>query len=151
MSLTPLSLNLPPKRLTLAMQFALSLLLCAAPVAAQKKPDDIGLPKYDLQTETKTKGVVETVNLLSVGARKDFTELVVKSGDDTLHIYLCPKPFEDEMAISFAKGDEITVTGSKVKQESSDVILARELVRGTDSLLFRDGKGKPVWDPRTGK
>ena len=113
--------------------------------------DDGDLPKYDLHTETKTKGVVEEVNLLPLGTRKDFTELIIKSGDDKIHIYVCPKPFQEEMGISFNKGDEIAVTGSKVKQEASDVILARELVKGTDTLLFRDDKGNPVWDWRTGK
>ena len=55
------------------------------------------------------------------------------------------------MGITFAKGDEIAVTGSKVKQETSDVILVRELVKGTDTLMFRDGKGNPIWNWRTGK
>jgi hypothetical protein len=122
------------------------------PGVSQKAPgDDGGLPKYDLHTETKIKGVVDAVNLLSVGTRKDFTELVIKTGDDSSHIYLCPKPFQEEMGISFTKGDQIAVTGSKVKQDTVDVILARELVKGTDTLLFRDDKGKPVWDARTGK
>jgi len=31
------------------------------------------------------------------------------------------------------------------------VILARELVKGEDTLLFRDAKGTPVWDARTGQ
>ena len=109
------------------------------------------MPKYDLTTELKTKGIVDEVKLLSLGTRKDFTELILKSGSDTVHIYLCPKPFQEEMGISFIKGDEIAVTGSKVKQEASDVILARELVKGTDTLQFRDNKGHPVWDSRTGK
>ena len=110
-----------------------------------------GAPKYDRQTEMKTKGAVEEINVLTVGSRKDFTELVLKSGDDKLHIYVCPKAFQDEMGITFIKGDELAVTGSKVKQEASDVILAREIVKGTDTLMFRDDKGKPVWDERTGK
>jgi len=50
-----------------------------------------------------------------------------------------------ELGISFSKGDEIAVTGSKIKQEASDVILARELVKRTDTFLFRDDKGNPVW------
>jgi len=62
-----------------------------------------------------------------------------------------PENISRRGGISFGKGDEIAVTGSKVKQEASDVILARELVRGTDTLLLRDEKGKPVWDSRTGK
>jgi len=91
------------------------------------------------------------VNLLSVGTRKDFTELIIKNGDDKVHIYLSPKPFQDEMGISFNKGDQIAVTGSKVTQGASDVILARELVKGTDTLLFRNNKGNPVWSWRTGR
>jgi len=143
---------LPRKTGAVIFRIPLFVLLCVSSGLAQKAPlDDGGLPKYDLHTETKIKGVVETVNLLSVGTRKDFTELVIKTGDDSSHIYLCPKPFEEEMGISFTKGDQIAVTGSKVKQDTADVILARELVKGTDTLLFRDDKGKPVWDARTGK
>ena len=80
-----------------------------------------------------------------------FTELIIKNGDDKIHIYLCPKPFEEAMGISFSKGDEIAITGSKVKQEGTEVILAREMVRGTDTLMFRDNRGNPVWNERTGK
>ncbi|MGA8617529.1 MAG: hypothetical protein WB660_03280 [Candidatus Sulfotelmatobacter sp.] len=136
-----------------------SFLVCSAmllwfvvPALAQKSSQDASiLPKYDLHTETKTKGTVDEVNLLPLGAKKNLTELIIKSGDDRIHIYVCPKTFEEEMGISFSKGDEIAVTGSKVKQEVLDVILARELVKGTDTLVFRDDKGNPVWDPRTGK
>jgi hypothetical protein len=128
------------------------LLLCVIPGLSQKaQPGNPALPKYDLQTETKTKGIVDEINVLAMGTRKDFTELVIKSGEDKFHIYVCPKPFQEEMGISFIKGDEIVITGSKVKQEASDVILARQLVKGTDTLMFRDDKGNPVWDPRTGK
>jgi len=130
----------------------LFLLLCVTPGLSQKaQQDDGSLPKYDLHTETKTKGVVDEVNLLSVGAREDFTELIIKNGDDKIRIYLCPKPFQEEMGISVNKGDQIAVTGSKVKQEGSDMILARELVKGTDTLLLGDDKGNPVWDWRTDK
>jgi hypothetical protein len=126
--------------------------LCAASLIAQKTPTpDAGAPKYDSKTELKTKGTVEEINAVNVGSRKDFTELVLKSGDDKLHIYVCPKPFQDEMGIIFNKGDEVAVTGSKVKQETADVILARELVKGADTLMFRDGNGKPVWNEKTGK
>ena len=149
------SLDIPillRKAFKLVFGIPLFLLLYVTLGFSQKAQQDEGsLPKYDLHTETKTKGVVDEVKLLPLGTRKDFTELIIKSGDDKVHIYVCPKPFQVEMGISFSKGDEISVTGSKVKQETSDVILARELVKGTDTLLFRDSKGKPVWDWRTGK
>jgi hypothetical protein len=149
------SLDIPillRKAIKLVFGIPLFLLLYVTFGFSQKAQQDEGsLPKYDLHTETKTKGVVDEVKLLPLGTRKDFTELIIKSGDDKVHIYICPKPFQEEMGISFSKGDEISVTGSKVKHETSDVILARELVKGTDTLLFRDDKGKPVWDWRTGK
>ncbi len=143
---------LPRKTIEGLFRIPLFLLLCVTPGLSQKaQQDDGSLPKYDLHTETKTKGVVDEVNLLSVGAREDFTELIIKNGDDKIRIYLCPKPFQEEMGISVNKGDQIAVTGSKVKQEGSDMILARELVKGTDTLLLGDDKGNPVWDWRTGK
>ena len=143
---------LPYKSIKILFRVALSLLLWVMPGLSQKtQPENSSLPKYDLQAEMKTKGVIDEVNLLSVGTRKDFTELIIKNGDDKIHIYVCPKPFEEEMGISFSKGDQIAVTGSKVKHDAADVILARELVKGQDKLLFRDAKGAPVWDARTGK
>ena len=143
-----LSLN-PTKALSCIPLFLLCVVI---PALAQKtEQKDSSSPKYDLHTETKTKGVVDEINLVPFGTRKDFSELIIKSGDDKVHIYVCPKPFQEEMGISFSKGDEIAVTGSKVKQDTSDVILARELVKGTDTLMFRDDKGNPVWDSRTGK
>ncbi len=147
MSLNPK--NFTPRRQA-RKQFsrvALLLLWCATTALSQKAPPaDTSLPKYDLQTEGKTKGVVDEVRLVPWGAKKEVTELILKIGDDKVRISVCPKPF-----ISFSKGDEVAITGSKVKQEGSEVILAREMVRGTDTLMFRDNKGNPVWNERTGK
>lgn len=143
---------LPRNSTRVLFRISLFLLLCVLPAFAQKaEQKESSPPKYDLHTETKTKGVIDEVNLLTFGTRKDFTELIIKSGDDKVHIYVCPKPFQEEMGITFTKGDEIAVTGSKIKQETSDVILVRELVKGSDTLMFRDDKGNPVWDWRTGK
>jgi hypothetical protein len=148
MSLNPNRHILQPRIISRNLRAAALVLVLVADGICQSPS---GAPKYDRQTEMKTKGVVEEINVLAVGSRKDFTELVLKSGEDKLHIYVCPKPFQDEMGIIFTKGDEIAVTGSKVKQDAADIILAREMVKGTDTLMFRDDKGKPVWDERTGK
>jgi hypothetical protein len=70
----------------------------------------------------------------------------VKDGTDMLDVYLCPEAFLKDMGFSFSKGDEIALTGSKVKQENGELILAREVVKGTDTLVLRDDKGGPVWN-----
>jgi hypothetical protein len=76
---------------------------------------------------------------------REIAHLLVKTGRDTADVYLCPKSFLDDMGVSFSKGDEITLTGSKVKQDEADLILAREVVKGTDTLVIRDEKGTPIW------
>ena len=141
---------IPPRRATQAFS-ALFLLLFAMPGISQKAQDSSSLPEYDTHTEMKTKAMVDEINVLPLGTKKELIELIIKSGSDKLHIYVCPKTFQDEMGISFSKGDQITVTGSKVKHEGADVILAREVAKGEDTLLFRDAQGTPVWDARTGK
>jgi hypothetical protein len=118
--------------------------LCLTPALAQK-PQEPSPPKYDLRTETKLKGSVEEVILPSKSNDKVIVHLSVKTGTDTIDVYLCPKSFLDDMGVSFGKGDEISLTGSKVKQGEADLILAREVVKGTDTLVLRDDKGNPVW------
>ena len=104
-----------------------------------------GTPKYDPSTETKMKGVVEELKLPPKGREKDIAYLLMKNGDQMVDIYLCPKSFMDEMGVTFTKGDEIAFTGSKVKQGEEEMILAREVVKGQDTLVLRDDKGNPVW------
>lgn len=103
-------------------------------------------PKYDPATEAKFKGIVEDLKLPPKGSEKEIAYLTIKSGTDTIEIYLCPKSFIDDMGVSFAKGDEISFTGSKVKQGDGDMVLAREVVKGEDTLVLRDDKGNPVWN-----
>jgi hypothetical protein len=117
-----------------------TILLCSALSLAQ------AAPKYDTATEAKFKGTVEDLKLPPKGKEKDIAYLTIKSGTDTFDIYLCPKSFMDDMGVIFAKGDEIAFTGSKVKQGDADMVLAREVVKGTDTLVLRDDKGNPVWN-----
>jgi hypothetical protein len=101
-------------------------------------------PKYDPTTEAKFKGTIEELKMPP--KEKDIAYLTIKSGTDTFEIYLCPKSFIDDMGVIFAKGDEIAFTGSKIKQGDTDLVLAREVVKGTDTLVLRDQKGNPVWN-----
>jgi hypothetical protein len=102
-------------------------------------------PNYDVQTEMQMKGTVDDVRLPS--SPKEIVYVMMKTETaTTVEVYLCPKSFLDDMGVTFAKGDSITLNGSKVKQGDADLILAREVVKKTDTLVLRDGKGKPVWN-----
>jgi hypothetical protein len=132
------------------MSLSLRLSVCLAVLAAASLYATIvfaqsALPKYDLATETKMKGTIQELKLPEKGA-KEAARLTLKSGDTTIDVYLCPKSFLDDMGSNLAKGDEVNLTGSKVKQDGADLILAREVSKGPDTLVLRDDKGKPVWD-----
>lgn len=64
-----------------------------------------------------------------------------------IQIFLCPKSFLDEMGVAFKADEAIEVKGSKVKQGGADLILAREMVKGGETLTFRFQNGKPRGRP----
>ena len=104
-----------------------------------------GAPKYDASTEIKMKGTVEDLKIPEKGHEKEIVHLVLKNADQTVDLYLCPKAFIDEMGVTFSKGDEISFTASKITLGGNEMMLAREVVKGQDTLVLRDDKGKPVW------
>jgi hypothetical protein len=136
----------PPNTLkALFFLSAFHALSCWFPAIAQEtRGNDANGPKYDLRTETKLKATVEEVKLPPKGREKEIAHLLGKIGTKIVDVYLCPSSFLNEIGVSFSK-DEIAFTGSKVKQEGADLVLAREVVRGNDTLVLRDEKGNPVW------
>jgi hypothetical protein len=139
--------GLPNSFRRLLLLAAFIALFCLLPAIAQKAQGKYAsTPKYDAQSETKLKGTVEEVKLPPKGSEKEIAHLLVKNGTEIVDVYLCPKSFLEEMGVGFGKGDEIAVTGSKVKQDGEDLVLAREVVKGNDTLVLRDDKGNPVWN-----
>jgi hypothetical protein len=129
-----------------SLVLSLTVVLVASGLA--QKALKANIPKYDLQTEAKIKGTIEDVKLPPKGSEKEIAHLVVKSGAETLDVYLCPKSFMDDMGMDFSKADEISLTGSKVKEGDAELVLAREVVKGNNSFVLRDAKGEPVWSWR---
>jgi hypothetical protein len=102
-------------------------------------------PKYDPATESTFKGVVQELKFVPPTGAKPVAYLVVKSGADSVEVFLCPKKFLEEMGVEFKADDAVEVTGSKVKQDGADLILAREVVKGGDTLTLRFKDVKPAW------
>ena len=100
-------------------------------------------PAYNAATETTIKGVVSELKFTS--SAKPAALLMLKSGSDTVQVFLCPKSFLDSMGATFKAEDKVEITGSKVKQNGEDLILAREVVKGDDTLTLRFKDGKPAW------
>ena len=117
--------------------------LCIAQVAQRTRPLE-----YNLKTEARMKGTVEEFALPLKGREKEAARLRLNTGTATVDVYLCPQSFLRDVGFSFSKGDEISLTGSRIKEAEVDLILAREVVKGNDTLVLRDEKGHPVWSGR---
>lgn len=106
-------------------------------------------PKYDPSTETTLKGTVGEFKFVPPAGAKAIAYLMERTGPDkekdTVEIFLCPKKFLDEIGVAFKADESIQVTGSKVKQDGTELILAREIVKGGETLTFRFQDGKPAW------
>ena len=123
---------------------AMMLVISAWPAFSQQKS---GVPKYDATKEVTIKGTVEEVvdrNCPVSGTLG--AHLVLKmAGGDTIEVHLAPTKFVKNYELVFAKGDQVEVLGSKVNFENKETIFARQITRGSDSFVFRDDKGNPVW------
>jgi hypothetical protein len=120
--------------------------LCApAPAQAQHATAKTPALKYDLKAEKKVKGIVQEMKQVGQG-RAALMHLVIKTGTETVEVYLCPQHFIKDMGIELKPGDEVEITGSPVLDNGVSVLLAREIDKGTDSYVLRDDKGVPVWN-----
>jgi DNA/RNA endonuclease YhcR with UshA esterase domain len=129
-------------RRSLAIAFAFAL-MSLAPLAFAQKTDEG--PKYDVKSEVTVKGTVEEIKEVANPKGQIGIYLMVKSGGEILEVRLCPNSFLKEFEVVFHKGEELTITGSKVKVEEKQVILARQIESGNNKVTLRDPQGVPVW------
>jgi hypothetical protein len=127
-----------PASFKLASTVVLFVLVSFLVVSAQSA----ALPKYDMSSEVKIKGVIEDVRT----AADSTVHITLKSDKGSLDVAVAPEKFLKEMEITFTKGETIGVLGSQVSVDGNTLLLAREVTRNGDAMLMRDEKGKPVWD-----
>lgn len=113
-----------------------------------------GMGHYDPSRVITVKGVVQDVQEGTMqrgqkgqpsGMGGMGTHLVIKTDKESLTVLVGPSSFLAQKNFSFAKGDQIEITGSKVKFGGSDAIIAREIKKGDKTLTLRDEKGVPEW------
>jgi len=71
--------------------------------------------------------------------------LKVKTERETISVHLGPAWYLDNQDIQFEKGDQVTVTGSRITYQNTPAIIAIEVVKNDNVLSLRDGNGYPVW------
>jgi hypothetical protein len=102
-------------------------------------------PVYDPATVVNLPGTVASVRQVPSGSPLAGLHLMVQSKTGTFDVYLGPSAFLKFLKVSFPAGDQIEVTGSKVKLENADVIMTREVNDGYARITLRDANGAPVW------
>jgi hypothetical protein len=101
---------------------------------------------YDPATETTFTGTIDSVkNVPGPGRGAGGLHLVVTTKSGPVEVELGPASFTESKNVAFAKGDALTVTGSKVKMGDQEVVIAREIKKGDQVLTLRDAKGIPAW------
>jgi len=112
------------------------------------------MPMYDPTTVITFKGTIEDVQQSTMqpghmgGVNRMGhvgTHLVVKSDSGTDTVLVGPSSYVKDQGFEFSKGDQIEVTGSKVKYDDTDAVIAREIKMGGKVLTLRDEKGVPEW------
>ncbi len=104
-----------------------------------------GTPSYDPKTETTITGVIQEVKEVPSPGRGSGTHLVVKTEKDVLDIHVGPTWYLKQQKYAFVKDDQIEVIGSQVKYQGDDVIVARQIKKGSNTWTLRDVRGIPLW------
>jgi hypothetical protein len=94
--------------------------------------------------ETTVKG---TVGELKPGLNQGM-HVMLKTSDTTLELALGPSWYPTEKKYVIAKGDQIDVVDAKSTVEGREVLLVREIKKGSETMTFRDAKGFPMWAGR---
>jgi len=122
------------------------LTLGVAPIFGGGKDPTVGLPQYSVKTEVHFIGTIAKVREVPVGEAFAGIHLTIQAKGDPFEVYLGPADFIKLMGLQLHPGvKDVAITGSKVKFEGNDLVLARELSIDHTVLSLRDEKGFPNW------
>jgi hypothetical protein len=102
-------------------------------------------PSYTPATVVSVNGTIAAIRQVAAGNPLAGVHVTLKTKTDTLDVYLAPSAFLKFLKADFPVGDHIQVIGSKVKFESADMILARQVDDGADLVTLRESSGASEW------
>jgi len=105
-------------------------------------------PVYNVATEVTLSGTIEDVKVIPGPGAQGGIHLALKTASEAIQVDLGPEWFLTQQKYVLAKGDAVTVIGSRVKAGANDVVIAREIKKGDQTMTFRDAKGIPKWSGR---
>jgi hypothetical protein len=121
-------------------------LMAGLPAIGGERDPAAGVPQYNVKTELGIKGTIVKVREVPAGNAYAGIHLTIQSKTDAIEVYLAPTDFIQLMRIQLNVGEKnVGITGSKVKFEGEELVLAKELRIENMVLTLRDEKGFPTW------
>lgn len=104
------------------------------------------IPVSNTSNEGLVQGVVQDVQEFYCPISGDEgTHLLVKTEDGILQVHVAPTRFLSDKKLSFSKGDQIQVVGSRIIYHGHEAVIARRVTRRNETMAFREPNGKPIW------
>jgi hypothetical protein len=131
--------------------FALTLLLAITAIPATatgiipNSPKPEAGPSYDPATVIDIMGTITDVWEVPPYLQLEGLHLAVKSGSETLDVYVGPADFVEIFGVMFVKGDKIEVIGSRLMFGDGEIVLAAEIRIADVTVVLRDKDGVPYW------
>ena len=104
------------------------------------------VPVYSASNEQSVQGVVQNVQEFYCPISGDVgTHLLVKTDHGTFQVHIAPSRFLRDKKLNFSKGDQIEVVGSRIIYNGHEALIARTVIRGDQTVAFREPNGQPMW------
>ena len=101
---------------------------------------------YDPSAEMNVVGeVMDVEKIKSCKGRAYGVQLQIRSGQDLIPVHLGPGWYIDNQEITFTKGDQVEITGVKVKYDDTPIMVAGKVQLIDQILILRDEDGYPAW------
>lgn len=108
--------------------------------------DGRGWKNYDKATVESVTGIITGIKTYDRGG----IHVTLKTEKGTIDVHLGPASYL-EKKISIAKGEKISVTGSRVTYNGAAAIIAREVEKGGVKVQLRKDDGTPLWAGHGGR
>ena len=110
-------------------------------LSPQRRP-----PSYNATAEVTLHGVVKDVREFYCPISGDEgTHLTLATATGTTEVHVAPSRFLLNKQWNFSQGDEVEVVGSPIIFHGHQALIARTIVRGTQTVALRKADGKPLW------
>lgn len=126
-----------------AFWIVVAVALVAVPVLAANAGNR---PEYNASTEVTLKGKAVEVTVKPDWMGDNSVNILLDTPDrKKIHIDVAPNDFITLMGLVLSTGDDLEITGSWVKLDGEDVLLARQIRKQNVVISVRAPNGKPVW------